>query len=70
MAEEVFSPRTRSYISQSDIRAIQKKALRSYKQINTIQKLADKDRQKSIDMAEKELEQFIDNWNQNSNNEV
>lgn len=68
MSEEIYSTRSRSYISQSDIRAMQKKALKSYKQINTIQQLAEKERQKSIDIAEKELEQFIDNWNQKSNN--
>lgn len=65
MSEEVFNSRSRKkHMSSSEIRALQKKALKSYSQITNIKNKSDQELKKSIDIAEKELEKFIDRSNQ------
>jgi hypothetical protein len=61
MAEEIYSrPRPQStYMSPSQIRKQQKKALQSYRHITTIQKSASQEQNEAANEAEQELDQFI-----------
>jgi hypothetical protein len=67
MAEEIYSrPRSQnSYVSPSQIRKQQKKALQSYRHITTIQKSATQEQKAAANEAEQELDQFITSSSRN-----
>lgn len=64
MVQEVYPSRWshKPYMSPYKIRQQQKKALQSYRNIDTIKQRANHEADKALDEAEKELQQFIISW--------
>lgn len=60
MSEEIFTWwHQKKRFSSYEIRKLKEKALQSYKQIDTVQELSDKEQALSTKKAELALEQFI-----------